>query len=256
MTASFLSPSCFAGKRILVTGASSGIGRVTAVLLSECGAQLTVSGRNTDRLAATYESLSGSAHCVSVAELQDVDVVAQWVKSLVVASGPFDGIFHAAGMAIIKPTRLLKQPHLDEVFGSSVMASFGIAKAAAQKDVMTDGGSVVYMSSVAGSRGQPGMAAYSASKAAIDGLVRSYACELAPRKIRVNSIVAGAVETEMLSISKNQMGDSGVGNFENRHLLGFGMPLDIANAAAFLLSPASTWITGTSMAVDGGYMVR
>lgn len=256
MTTNFLSASCFAGRRILVTGASSGIGRATAVLLSQCGAELIVSGRNVERLEATQSMLGGSGHTLAVATLSDVDGTAEWVKTLAQSGGTFDGIFHASGTVLIKPMRLLKQAHLDELFGSSLMATLGIAKAAAQKGVMTDGGSIVYMSSVAGSRGQPGMGAYSAAKAAVDGLVRSFACELAPRKLRVNSVVAGAVETEMLAGVKGQMGEAGVSNYDSRHLLGFGSSGDVAHAAAFLLSPASAWITGTTLVVDGGYMVR
>lgn len=256
MTPHFLSASCFTGRRILVTGASSGIGRATSILLSQCGAEITINGRNLERLEETHSVLSGAGHTTSIAALSNADDTAEWIKNLAFSNGPYDGIFHAAGMASIKPVRLLKQSHLDEVLGSSLMAGFGIAKSAAQKGVMADGGSIVYMSSVAGARGQAGMSAYSAAKAAVDSLVRSLACELAPRKIRVNSIAAGAVETEMLTRLNCLMGEEGAANCENRHLLGFGSSTDIAHAAAFLLSLASAWITGTTMVVDGGCMVR
>lgn len=252
----FLSSSCMVGRRMLVTGASSGIGRATAILLSQCGAHLILNGRNEERLEKTRQMLNGDGHQLAAAALSDADKVADWLKSLALSQGPFDGIFHASGVALIKPIRLTKQVHLDEVFGSSLMASFGIARAAAQKGVLNDGSSVVYMSSVAGSRGQAGMAAYSAAKSAIDGMVRSFACEMAPRKIRVNAIAAGAVDSEMHTGITAQLGESGVSSYESHHLLGFGSPMDIANAATFLLSPAAAWITGSTMAVDGGYMVR
>ena len=247
---------CLAGHHLLVTGASSGIGRATAVLLSQCGARLTLNGRDEERLELTRKLLSGDGHALALAALANADEVANWLRSLALSQGPFDGIFHASGVALIKPVRLTKQAHLDEVFGSSLMASFGIARAAAQKGVLNDGASIVYMSSVAGSRGQTGMTAYSAAKSAIDGLVRSFACEMAPRKIRVNAIAAGAVESEMHAGITAQLGDGGISSYEKHHLLGFGQPLDIAHAAVFLLSPAAAWITGTTMAVDGGYMVR
>lgn len=250
------SAQSLAGHRILVTGASSGIGRATAVLLSQCGASLTLNGRNEVRLLETQSLLTGTDHSIAPKDLTDADATADWLKKLAVTHGAFDGIFHASGVAFIRAVRLTKQQHLNEVFGSSLMAGFGIARAAAQKDVMNPGSSIVYMSSVAGSRGEAGMTAYSASKAAIDGMVRSFAVELATKRIRVNSIASGAVKTEMVTDVSTKLGDAGMANYESHHLLGFGQASDVANAAVFLLSPASVWITGSTMAIDGGYMVR
>jgi NAD(P)-dependent dehydrogenase (short-subunit alcohol dehydrogenase family) len=153
---------------------------------------------------------------------------------------------------MVLPVKLLRNRHLDEVFGAGVRGAFGIARAAAKKNVLADGGSLVLMSSVASVCGRPALSAYCAAKAAVDGLVRSLAVEFADRRIRVNSITAGAVETAMHKDFVRSISDAARKDYEDFHLLGFGKPEDVANAALFLLSDAGRWITGTAMAVDGG----
>lgn len=121
---------------------------------------------------------------------------------------------------------------------------------------MVDGGSILFMSSVAGASGQVGMSAYAAAKAGIEGLTRCLACELAPRGIRANALAAGAVETPMHNRIARGAGEAGLEAYRNSHLLGFGTPEDVAAAAVFLLGPDSRWITGTTLVVDGGYQCR
>lgn len=249
-------PDALQGRNYLVTGASSGIGRATAALLSECGARVVINGRDEGRLNETFAQLAGVGHIVSAAALETADQTNDWLKSVLVASGPLDGMFHCAGIELIRPARMIKQTQLNDVLGSSLFAAFGIARALSAKNAMVDGGSLVYMSSVAGSTGQVGMSAYSAAKAAIDGMVRSLACELSAKKIRVNSIAAGAVHTAMHDRLTQGSGDEATMAYEQSHLLGFGEPQDVAQAALYLLSPASRWVTGTTMVVDGGYTVR
>lgn len=244
------------GKRILVTGASSGIGRETAIRLSRVGADLVVMGRDETRLAATLADLDAGDHQTRVGALDDADMVADLVSDLAKALGPLHGVFHSAGSSLVLPAKLTKNRHLDEVFGAGFRGAFGIARAAAKKNVIADGGSLVFMSSVSSSRGRQGMVAYSAAKAAVDGMVRALATELAARGIRANSIIAGAVETQMHSDFVQSVDETLAANYRNLHLLGFGSPGDIANAAIFLLSDASRWVTGASMAVDGGYTAK
>lgn len=246
----------FQGMTFLVTGASSGIGRATAILLAECGARLVLNGRDEGRLNETLTSLSGTGHLAFATALETADQTNDWVKGLLETTGPLNGVFHSAGIEMIRPVRMIKQAQLEDVLGSSLFAAFGIARGLSGKNALVDGASLVFMSSVAGSTGQLGMAAYSAAKAAIDGMVRSLACELSSRQIRVNSVAAGAVQTAMHERLTKGSGDDAAQAYAKSHLLGFGTPADVAQAVVYLLSPASRWVTGTTMFVDGGYSVR
>lgn len=245
-----------AGKRLLVTGASSGLGRQAAIQLSRCGASLVVVGRNAERLAETSALLKGEGHRSEIGELDDADVTAEHIGAIAGSFGSLHGVFHAAGTSLVLPAKLTKNSHLDELFGAGVRGALGIARAAGKKNVIVDGGSLVFMSSVSSVRGRPGMVGYSAAKAAVDGMVRALAAELAGRRIRVNSIISGAIATAMHNQFVESVSASIVDNYRDLHMLGFGAPDDIANAAVFLLSDASSWITGTSMAVDGGYTAK
>jgi NAD(P)-dependent dehydrogenase (short-subunit alcohol dehydrogenase family) len=253
---SILKSDALQGMTFLVTGASSGIGKAAAILLSECGARIVVNGRGEARLRQTLSELTGTGHIISVASLENADQTTDWLREVLELSGPLAGVFHCAGIELIRPARMVKQAQLNDVLGSSLFAAFGIARAMSAKNALVDGGSIVFMSSVAGSKGQVGMTAYSAAKAGIDGLVRSLACELASRNIRVNSIASGAVHTAMHDRLANGSGDEAMLAYAQSHLLGFGQADDVAQAALYLLSPASRWVTGTTMVVDGGYMVR
>lgn len=254
---SSFAPELLQGKTFLVTGASSGIGAAVSRELAAVGARVIASGRNAERLQNLVAQLPSRDHLSAPMVLDSPDRIADWCRELALKSQGIDGIFHAAGTELIRPVRLTREAQLKEVLDASLLAAFGLARAAASRGVMKEtGGSVVFMSSVAGLRGQGGMAAYSAAKAAVDGLVRSLAAELARRRIRVNSIAAGAVRTEMHDRLVNALGSEAVAEYEGRHLLGFGEPPDIAAAAIYLLSGLSKWVTGTTMVVDGGYIVR
>lgn len=245
-----------AGRHLLVTGASSGLGRAAAIALAGAGGRVSLIGRDEGRLEDTRTALAGTGHSVVPAALADLETTADLIKTVAGEHGAFDGIFHAAGSELVRPMRMFKNDHAARLFDAALYGSLGIARAAASRGVMNDGASLVFMSSVAGLRGTAGMVGYSAAKAAVDGMVRSLACELAPRRIRVNSIAAGAVQTEMHARLAKTLGDAAIGDYERRHLLGFGRPDDIANAALFLLGDASVWMTGTTLSVDGGYTAQ
>jgi len=256
MTTSTFDNQLLVGQRFLVTGASSGLGLATARLLAYCGATVLGAGRNADRLNEACSTWPGQEHVACIHNLDNADDTAVWAKNLAETHGSFNGIFHAAGTELIRPIRLSKQAQFEETFSSAFFAAAGLSRAAAQKGVVHDGGSLVFMSSVAATAGKVGMSAYSASRAAIEGMVRSLACEFAPRRIRVNAIAAGGVKTPMHDRITQGAADEQVDAYASMHLLGFGEPIDVANAAVFLLSPAGRWVTGTTMVVDGGYLCK
>jgi NAD(P)-dependent dehydrogenase (short-subunit alcohol dehydrogenase family) len=249
-------PDCLAGQHVLITGSSSGLGRAAAIVAARHGARVVITGRDAGRLDSTLTQLDGNDHKAVAGELRTADETVDFVKAVVAEGGPLDGIFHAAGISMTLPVRLIKQKQIDEVFRSSVYGSYGIARAAAQKNVMNDGASLIFMSSISALKGHNGMTIYSSAKAAVDALVRSAAMELAPRRIRANSILCGAVYTEMYAREVDRMGPEWIAGIGAKHPLGFGQPDDVANVVIFLLSEASRWITGSAMAVDGGYMAQ
>lgn len=248
-------PMDLTGKRILVTGASSGIGQATSQLISRLGGKVVLVARDEERLKNTYNSLFGTGHAYYSFDLTDLENIPSFLKKVASEQGKLSGLFHSAGITSVMQINIVKIKFIEEVFDINIKAALMLVKGFCQKGVRENGScSIVFMSSVAGICGIAGMSVYSASKAALDGSVRSLACELASRKIRINSISAGAVHTKMLDgFNINNLTPEEIKIYERKHLFGFGESEDIANAAAFLLSDASRWITGTCLVVDGGY---
>lgn len=248
-------PMSLEGKRILVTGASSGIGRETAIILSKLGAEVVLLARNRERLEETCRELEGSGHSIYEYDLEQLDGIPELLKTIAAEQGRLSGVFHAAGIEATIPLNIIKEKKIEPVFKTSAFAALMIAKGLSHKDVKQETSSLVVMSSAAGLTGNNGISLYSASKAAVDGAVRALAVELAPKNIRVNSIAAGLVKTKMYEDLVNRAPSEAIKRKMERYPLGFGLPEDVAMAAAFLLSDASKWITGTTMVVDGGFTI-
>lgn len=240
-------------KHIFISGASSGIGRETAIMMAACGARLSLCGRSEERLAETRSLLAGDGHSIFCADFGKLDEAHDVMVAASQDGGVLHGVFHSAGIASLRIAKLYNQEHFDQVFAASVVGAMAIGKACAKRKVLNDGGSIIFMSSVAGIRGRAGMGGYAASKAAIGGLTRALAAEFSSRQIRVNEIVSGAVETPMHGNIVKKLDDAGEKAYADLHLLGFGRPEDVAGVATLLASDAGAWITGASIAVDGGY---
>lgn len=249
-------PLDLTGRVFLVTGASSGIGRETAVLLSQLGAQIVSVGRSRERLAETVRNLSGGGHRTEVFDLTQTEQIPAWFRDLCAATGPLNGLVHCAGIQSTMPLRVLSPTVFEQVYRINVSAAAMLAKGFRQKGCCTPSGSIVLLSSVMGLVGEAGISAYSSSKAAVLGLTRALALELAREKIRVNCVVPGYVKTEMTAQLFRSLSPDQLSSIESMHPLGFGQPRDVAHAIAFLLADTASWITGSGLVVDGGYTAR
>lgn len=232
-----------AGKNFIVTGAASGIGYQTAKLLQEMGASLLLLDIN------PRKDIN-----ITSCDLTDFENV----KRIILDTGQkFDGLVHCAGIPSIMPLRALDMSDFERVNKINVEAGLNLAKIFASKQVHNSEKlcSIVFISSVYGIVGSSGNVAYSAGKAAIVGITKSLAVELAP-KIRVNCIAPGFVKTEMGKSINHLFDENHDDLVEKMHPLGYGEPLDIAAGIAFLLSDASKWMTGSILNIDGGFTAR
>lgn len=249
-------PFSLEDRRIMVTGASSGLGRACAKMISQLGGQLVLVARDGKRLQETYDQLEGSGHIISAFDLSNVEAISAWMKDEVAPGGQLAGLVHCAGIAITLPIKTMKLDVYDRLMRINVTAGFALAKGFRQRGVCSNASSVVFIASVAANKVQPGMVAYSTSKAAIYGLTRSLAVELIRDGIRVNCITPGLVKTEMQDEMESNRTQDQVQTIIDDHLLGLGRPEDVAHSVVFLLAETGRWITGSNLVVDGGYSIN
>lgn len=246
-------PLDLTGKRVLVTGASGGIGRATAGVLARLGARLVVTGRREDALRDTLEATgTPEAHTASPFDLADVDAIPAWLKGIA-ADGALDGVVHAAGLSTAIPIKVLNRARIDGLMVPNVYAALALLRGVSQKGVGAEGCSVVLVSSVSGITGALGHATYSASKGALHSMVRSAALELGPKRMRVNCIAPAWVEGPITEVVEEIRGSDEFDKTRERQFLGTVPPEDVGVSAAYLLSDSARRVTGTTMVIDGGW---
>ena len=244
-------------KTILITGASSGIGRSCAVQCSKMGASLLLMGRNVDELNRTVSELQpGTKVEMIVADFSKMVDLELLIAEKILTIGKIAGFIHCAGVEKTLPLKKQTSEVFQSIFDINVFAGFELAKIISLKKYKAEKASFVFIASVAGMVGESGKTIYSASKGAVISGARSMSMELARSDIRVNSISPAMVKTPILEKMFDGIGEEATQNIIKKHPLGIGEPEDVANACVFLLSDAAKWITGTNLVVDGGYTAQ
>lgn len=250
-------PFSLENKNIIVTGASSGIGQQVAITCSQMGAKVVLIARNEERLEETWKQLSGEGHYTISYDLTDLEHQKEMVADIVAKMGPIDGLVNCAGISTVMPLKLMTPNQVVHFFKTNVYATIELTRQVLSvKNVNKKGASVIFFASVMGVVGENAKSIYSFTKGALISGARSLAVEFAKKKVRVNVVSPGVVET---AINKNQpyLADPDRRKVtESLHPLGIGTTMDIANACIYLLSDASRWVTGQNLIIDGGYTIK
>lgn len=243
-------PYSLAGKTILVTGASSGIGRVVALECAKMGASVVITGRNAERLHETFTLLEGDGHCEIVADLSRY----KDIENLVEHCPRLDGFSNNAGIIKVVLVKFISSEYLNDTLNTNTIAPILLTQLLVKKKKINRSGSIVYTSSLSGVFCvHYGESMYAASKGAISGFAKGAALDLAAQQIRVNCVNPGIIQTEIFEtagvIPKEQLEEK-IQLFPLKRL---GCPTDVAFAIIYLLSDASAWVTGNNLKIDGGY---
>ena len=245
-------PFSLEGKTILITGASSGIGKAVAQECAAAGATCIITARNEERLSATLSILDGEGHQCMMADLSNSESIEAIVEQL----PKLDGVVSCAGIVETKMLKFTEEEDLLRLFNTNAFSSIRLIRTLVQQKKLKKEASIVIISSISGVRcGYLGGSIYGATKGALEGFTKATALELAPQKIRVNTITPGMVETSLLKDSEI---DSELLEADKLKypLKRYGNPEEVGYSAVYLLSDATKWMTGTSLLIDGGYTLN
>ncbi len=250
-----INPMDLTEKKILLTGATGGIGRVTAHLLADLGAHVYIADVFLEKMVPLMDELGRDRHAGYYINLLELETIEPMVKKLCDERGPMDGFVHCAGVAPMRPLKLTRTDDILWTMKINYLSFMEFVRCLTQRKRFSDGGSIVALSSTGSFHGKPTKAAYSASKASIDASIRCMVCDLKSRRIRINSIAPSWVKTEMYEdFVRNHPESPELKELEERQFMGISDPIEVANVIAFLLSDATKTITGTSIVMDGGIL--
>lgn len=252
-------PFSLEGKTILVTGASSGIGRQCAIDCSKMGAKVVAVARSQERLDETLSLMDGGDHRCFSFDLSDTNGIGELVGKMVEDCGKFDGMVFAAGIEKTLPSKVLKTSDYEEVFKINTLSAFELTRNVCNIkhfNKSVGGGSIVFIASITATIARGGTAAYSSSKGALISGARVLAQEYSNRKIRVNCISPGTVLTPLMQNYLEKLSEEDYQKRIGGFPLGLGETTDISNACIYLLSDASRWITGQNLIIDGGFTMQ
>lgn len=239
---------------IIITGATSGIGFETMRDLVKDGHKVVAIARNFKKIQNFLDESKDNVICCSI-DLSEVSEIEGFFKNLDFTE-KFDALIHCAGMEETIPLTLYNPEKIERIYKLNVFSGIELLRHFTKKKYSNDGASVVFMSSVMGVLGQPGKIGYCSTKSAVVGLVKSAALEFAKRKIRVNAVLPGVVDTPMTHNLFSQLNEDNVREIVEMHPLGLGNTEDVVPAIKFLISDGSKWITGQNLIIDGGYSVQ
>ena len=250
-----INPFSLEGKTILVTGSSSGIGRGIAIECSKMGAKVILNGRNVDRLKETLDMMEGEGHQVMAADISSQEEIDQLVADV----PTLDGCVLCAGIPQVCPVKHFKRNDIEDILSVNTVAPIMITSGLLKKKKIHKGSSVVLIESISGVFvGTKGDVSYNASKGALNGFLKGSALELAAQGIRINAINPGLVPTNILNLTNEMFAESHHTDImvDSYPMKRYGTPEDIAYGAIYLLSDASSWVTGTNLVIDGGYILN